>query len=276
MEHKHISKGIYQHSQIGNFISVKNYIFIRKNEKKQLMLRFSNDFDYIVDSMTYFVVQMDNFGKVLARTKITNKDLRFCPGSMYVTDQPICVDEYCSDFKIVFAEVVSGSYRYEVHSDMIAVHYIKTQKPIVDLSDFSKREKRKCKDSSVDMYSVDRKEYQERGVAAFIAAIVIFFVLGLNVLNMFFVYTVSQNPDLISGFQYFGEFFDKAYKMLSSVSQNLNFISDAETVLLFVVAFFVLFIVVLAVRHIIHRKVMKPKTKVYRGKTAKNLGMKNF
>ena len=33
MEHKHISKGIYQHSQIGNFISVKNYIFIRKNEK---------------------------------------------------------------------------------------------------------------------------------------------------------------------------------------------------------------------------------------------------
>ncbi len=266
MEHKHISKGIYQHSQIGNFVSVKNYIFIRKNEKKHLMLRFSNDFDYVVDSMTYFVVQMDNFGKVLARTKITNNNLAFQPGALYVTEQPICVDEYCSDFKIVFAEVISGLYRYEVHSDTIAVHYIKNPEPIVDLSELSKKEMRKYKDNFISTYSVDRKEYQERGVAAFVGAIIAFAVLALNILNMFFVYTVSQNPDFIRDFPYFGDFFEKMYEAFSSVSKSLNFLSSSEAVLLFVLAFFVLFFAFLIVNYVKNRKSDKQKGNFYEKK----------
>lgn len=278
MEHKHISKGIYQYSQIGNFISVKNYIFIRKDEKKHLMLRFSNDFDYVVNSMTYFVIQMDNFGKVLARTKITNNDLAFQPGSMYVTECPICVDEYCSDFKIVFAEAVSGLYRYEVHSDMIAVHYIKNPEPIVDLSDLSKREKRKCKDNSIDVYDVEQNRYQERGVAAFISVIIAIAVLSLNVLNMFFIHTVSQNSDFIINFPYFGDFLDQMYEAFSTISQKLNFLSDVETVSLFVIVFFILFVSFLVINHVKKRKFLKPKKSLHKGKTnsAVESDMKNM
>lgn len=259
MENKHISKGIYQHSQIGNFVSVKNYIFIRNNEKKQLMLRFSNDFDYVVDAMTYFVIQIDNFGKVLARTKITNKDLAFHPGTMYVTEQPICVDEYCSDFKIEFVEVVSGSYRYEVHSDMIAVHYLKAPEPIVDLSEMTKKEKRKCRDRSVDMYSVDQKDYQERGVAAFVISIVTIAVLLLNALYMLLVYIVSQDPAFIVDFPRFGEILDKIYVAFSSVSAKLNFLAYGETVILFAMAFFGLLFVFLTVNSVKNRKSAQKK-----------------
>ena len=263
MEHKHISKGIYQHSQIGNFISVKNYIFIRKEEKKLLMLRFSNDFDYVVDSMTYFVLQLDHAGKILARTKITNGDLEFRPGSMYVTEQPICVDEYCSDFKVVFSEVTSGSYRYEVHSDMIAVHYIKAPEPIIDLSGLSKGEARRREDDSVEEYYAEQKTYQERGVAAFIGAIVTVLLLGANILGMFLGYFFSRNPEKIGEFRYFGPLLEKSYDTLTAVSLKLNALSDAETVILMIAAFFCLFFASLAVSCVEKRKALKKKRNFY-------------
>lgn len=253
MEHQYISKGIYQYSQIGNFVSVKNYIFIRKDEKKQLLLRFSNDFDYVVNSMTYVVVQIDAAGKVIARKKITHKDMELYPGGMYVTEQPIDVDEYCSDFKIEFSEVISESYRYEVHSDMIAVHYIKTVEPLLDLSEMKRKEKRKRKDVSVRRYHVKRKKFQERGVAAFVAAILTIVMLGLNILNMVGIYISARKPHFFGDLPYVGDLLLYINKNASYISQYLNFLAYKETVLVLLAAVALLFAIAL----MIHSRIRK-------------------
>jgi len=263
LEQNHISKGIYQHSQIGNFISVKNYIFIRQNGKKHLMLRFSNDFGYVADSMTYFVVQMDNAGKVLARTKVTNAALAFRPGTMYVTEQPICVDEYCSDFKIVFAEVVSGSYRYEVHSDTIAVHYIKEMSPVMALSALSKSEKRRRRDDSVKRYGAEQKKFHEKGVAAFISSITAVLLLFLSVAAMCCHYVLYLNPKFIRSVPYVGDFLGKAYEALSSVSERMNAFSSAGALLLMIAVSFGLFFAYLTVSYLKSRRSAKQKRNFY-------------
>ena len=233
MEHQIISKGIYNHSQIDNFVSVKNYIFIRKDEKKHLLLRFSNDFNYVVNAMTYFVIQRDSSGRVLDHLKITHEKLEFQPNTMYVTEQPICVNEDCSDFKIVFLEVISDFYRYEVHSDMIAVHYIKTPEPIVDVENLNKKEQRKRLDVSVSKYRVKQKKFQERGVAAFVSVLVTVVMLGLNVLNMFAGYIEARNPSVIYGFMPKMEPLIRGMNTLfSSVSKYLDFLTNKVTVII--------------------------------------------
>lgn len=246
MEHQYISKGVYQHPQIGNFVSVKNYIFIRKDEKKHLLLRFSNDFDYAVNSMTYMLVQTDAVGKVLARTKITHKNLTFRSGSMFVPEEPICVDEYCSDFKIVFTEVISGFYRYEVHPDMITVHYIKIPEPIVDISEFEKKEQRKFRDISVEEYCVNQKKFQERGSAAFVASILTIVMLGLNILNLYWIYISSRKPGFMGNLPYIGDLFLYVNKVFSTVSQHLNFLSEGTGCLVLIV-FILLFCLIFTV-----------------------------
>ncbi|MBQ3490858.1 MAG: hypothetical protein IJA86_09740 [Clostridia bacterium] len=226
MERKQISKGIYQHGQIGNFVSVKNYIFIRKDGKKHLMLRFTNECDYLVNFMTYVIVQMDGTGKVIARTKVTHENLNFRPGAMYVTENPIRVDEYCSDFKIVFSEVVSGFYRYEVHTDMITVHYIKVPEPIVDLSEYRKKVQRKYKETPVGEYCVEQKKFQERGVAAFVTAVITAVLLALNILNMYLMYMTARNPSFLSDLPYLGNWPQYINKLISSFSVYLNFLTE--------------------------------------------------
>lgn len=228
MEHKQISKGIYQHSQIGNFISVKNYIFIRKDGKKHLMLRFSNDFGYAVSSITYVIVQTDSAGKTIARTKITHGGLDFQPGSTYAAEDPICVDEYCSDFRIEFSEVVSGFYRYEVRSDMITVHYIKVPEPITGFSELGRREQRKYRDEVVSDYRMGQKKYQERGVAAFVAVIISIVMLGLNVLNMYLIYFASEKPDFPENLPFVGGILEALNTVCSKVSSVLNFLTYTE------------------------------------------------
>ena len=243
MEQQYISKGIYQHSQIGDFVSVKNYIFIRKDEKKHLLLRFSNDFNYVVNAMTYFIVQMDGSGKVIARTKITHNALEFYPGTMYVTEEPICVDEYCSDFKIVFTEVISEFYRYEVHPDMITVHYIKIPEPILDLSDLTRSERRKRRDSFVYKYRVGQKKFQERGVAAFVAMIVMLIMLGLEILNMVGLYISAKKPLLFGDLPYVGDLVQDINSVCSSVSKYLSFLAEKEYVLILSFATALIFLV---------------------------------
>ena len=175
------------------------------------------------------------------------------PGGMYVTEQPIDVDEYCSDFKIEFSEVISESYRYEVHSDMIAVHYIKTAEPLLDLSEMKRKEKRKRKDVSVRRYHVKRKKFQERGVAAFIAAILTIVMLGLNILNMVGIYISARKPHFFGDLPYVGDLLLYINKNASYISRYLNFLAYKETVLVLLAAVALLFAIAL----VIHSRIRK-------------------
>ena len=118
-----ISKGFYQYSQVSDFISVKNYIYLRQNGQKCLMLRFVNDTNFTVDSMKFSVIQLDSSGTVLGQIDIAYDEMKLKSGAMYSADKAIVVDEYCSDFKVVIVQVNSGKYVYHVRDGRPVVSY---------------------------------------------------------------------------------------------------------------------------------------------------------
>lgn len=118
-----ISKGFYQYSQVNNFITVKNYMFLREKGKKCLLIRFVNDSDFKVDSMEYTVVQLGAGGQVIDNIRVECKKMNLAPGEMYVSNESIVVDDYCSDFKVVFSRVCSGNYVYTVREGRAVADY---------------------------------------------------------------------------------------------------------------------------------------------------------
>jgi len=176
---QYISKGFYKYSQIGNFISVKNYIFIRHNNKKCLLLRFLNETEYPINSFEYTVVQMDASGKILAKTKMSHRSISLDPGKTYTLSHAIVVDEYCSDFKILFSEVYSENYKYHVRDGEVIAHYIKKEPPLLNKYE---------KISDVTGFSVKPKRFGKPRLAVFLAIIMILAVFALNI-----IFSVSKN-----------------------------------------------------------------------------------
>ena len=118
-----ISKGYYAHWQIDGFVSVKNYIFSYRDDRKYLLIRFSNLSDFVVHSMEFTLSLLDRSGTVLEERKILLKDLTFAPGHTYSPTQAFEVDEFCADFKVEFSRVISGKYIYRVDGQNITVLY---------------------------------------------------------------------------------------------------------------------------------------------------------
>lgn len=179
---QHISKGLYQYSQIDRFISVKNYMFVRTDNRKCLMLRFSNDSDYLVDSMDFVIVQMDSNGTVIGRTPVSYKALSFAAGTTYTPNEGIVVDEYCNKFKIQFACVTSGNYKYLVKDGKISVQYEKADK---DLPSNPSRRHR------IYSFAVKPLKNGKQGLAVFLAIVSLLAVIGLNVHHIYSEYMES-------------------------------------------------------------------------------------
>lgn len=120
---QYISKGFYSHSQIEGFVSVKNYIFVRNDHGKYLLLRFTNLSDFLVNSMEFTLIQMDRAGEILEKTKIRYDDLVFAPGRTFTPSEGIPVNEFCADFKLQFSSITSGDYLYRVQGKEVTVLY---------------------------------------------------------------------------------------------------------------------------------------------------------
>ena len=186
-----IAKGNYRHSQIGNFVSVKNYIFLREKGMKRLLLRFSNELGYTVDRISYSVFQYDTEGNLLGRLQVRHEGIRLEPLGTYATEAPLAVDEKCADFKIVFSEARSGKYRYRVADQRVSVFY-EDSEALFDPEKTDLGEQ----DEPIRRYSVKRKRFCHEKKAALIAAVVILLVIALNVWNtLFFIYTNTQKNE---------------------------------------------------------------------------------
>ena len=119
-----ISKGEYKHYQIDNFISVKQYMFLRSNGKKCLTLRYKNDLGYKVNGFKFLLIQIDVNGNVIAKKKIKINNIGFYKGATYTCNKGIIVDEKCVDFKVQMLCVYSDRYRYKLKNDKVAVYYV--------------------------------------------------------------------------------------------------------------------------------------------------------
>ena len=125
-EHTHISKGYYRYSQIHPFVSVTNYIFLHQENKKCLLLRFSNDLRDTVRAMSFTLLQKDTAGRVVEKHEMTYRGLSFAPGSNYAMEQGIVVRDSCNDFEVQMHWVDSGAYRYTARNGKIVVTYVGT------------------------------------------------------------------------------------------------------------------------------------------------------
>ena len=181
---QYLSKGFYQYAQIGNAVSVKNYIFMHENGKKCLLIRFSNDLEYTVDTMTFTVIQLDSVGKVITQTNVTYTELQFLPGSTYVAPIGLVVDDSCTDFKVVFSSVKSGRYEYLTRGGHLIVRYIRNAEEIVLNEPHSK---------PIVKNTVKPRRFGKPRLAAFLAAIAIIAMLAFNVYTAYTDYQESQS-----------------------------------------------------------------------------------
>lgn len=184
-----ISKGYYQYSQVNNFITVKNYMFLRDNDKKCLLIRFVNDSDFVVDSMEYVVVQLGVGGEIIKRSEVVCKKMKLAPGEIYASDDALVVDDYCSDFKVVFSTVRSGDYVYTVREGRVVADYT-LPPPALDIG-------KKKRGRRVRRFSVKRR-YIRRPVIATLAPIVALILailcVALYMTREFIKIIPSRNP----------------------------------------------------------------------------------
>ena len=185
-ENHYIAKGIYRHPQLGHFISVKNYIFLRDNGKKYLLLRFSNELDYVVDGLTCEVFQYDLDGNEITSAKINMSGMNICPHEMFTNDAALEVDEKCMDFRVVFLEVRSGKYRYRTIDKTVCVHYAEDEDLFDGVEELYETE-------PIREYSVIRQRFGKVRNVKSVATIIVLLLLGLNILNMCFSYRAYMN-----------------------------------------------------------------------------------
>ena len=126
-EQNMLSKGVYSNTQLRDFVSVKNYIFLRHDGKKCLLLRFSNDSEAAIDAMSYTVTQMDMKGTVLEKTRVSEQTHGFLPGNVHAAEKALVVREDCHDFRVSFHEARSGRYLYTVRNGRITVTYLRRE-----------------------------------------------------------------------------------------------------------------------------------------------------
>ena len=117
-----LSKGPYTYAQPGGFLTVKQYIFTTVGGKKCLVLRFSNDADYKMDTAELTLTQMDARGNVLATTPV-RLSIFLAAGKTAAIDRGIPVDERCVDFRVRVESVRSGDYVYRERSGIIVVDH---------------------------------------------------------------------------------------------------------------------------------------------------------
>ena len=117
-----ISKGIYKHPQIVGFVSVKQYIFMDKNGKRGLVLRFSNDLDATENGMEFTVIELDSNGNAI-RNSLVHYTGRVHSGCMFTSESAVIVEPKCCDFKVFINKVFADNYEYTAVGDKVLTRY---------------------------------------------------------------------------------------------------------------------------------------------------------
>ena len=123
-ECKIISKGLYKESDFEDeILSVKQYVFVRENNKKYLMLRFLNNANFLINSFEFWIVQKNVDGTEIAETKVRIKDIYARPGETFSPEKCFLVKDKCTDFEIRFVVIKSGHYEYRFKNGEVFVRY---------------------------------------------------------------------------------------------------------------------------------------------------------
>ena len=118
-----ISKGPYVHSQINKFLTLKQYIFLRDDGQKSLLLKFVNNTDFSINAVRFKLIQLNSEGSIIDKKNVSFDGISVYPGLAYTPSAAIVVDEKCVDFEVVIDYVDSGSYRYRIKNGRAVAFY---------------------------------------------------------------------------------------------------------------------------------------------------------
>lgn len=135
-----ISKGLYTHPQVPGFVSVKQYILLRRQGKKNLFLRFENHRREVVTALSFSVKQFDAKGSLINQEHFALTKVNCAGEGVLVFDKAIKIKERCADFRVTVHSATYGEYVYEAHGDTLRVLYQKEgSKPRVDTDALKRR-----------------------------------------------------------------------------------------------------------------------------------------
>ena len=164
-----LAKGIYSHSQISGFISAKQYMFLSKNGKKYLVVRFANEADFTVSAMSVDIFQLDNRGNVLRKDRVEERSLRVLHGRTFTLKTHPELDEKCSDVKVQINYVDSGDYRYTPIKDRVKINY---------------RLSGKVADSGADVYVRQRSHAPSKRLFSFLVGVILILLIVINLVQI--------------------------------------------------------------------------------------------
>ena len=122
-DYKIIDKGFYNHPQAPDRVKLKQYIIVRKEGKKCLLLRFFNELKITVTALEFVLTQKDANGEVIDNSVVNLKDIKLRSGDMFTADCGIVINEKCVDFTVEIKSMVSGGYKYCDANGKMLVRY---------------------------------------------------------------------------------------------------------------------------------------------------------
>ena len=190
-EKRSITKCNYRYSQINNFISVKDFMFVRENGVNHLLIRFCNLSDFTINALTFSIIELDASGKILGKLKVSEESLNILPGNTYTPQAGFKVPADCCDCKIVIHRVTSGNYIYRTIERKIVTDYCKPQGELIEGGNDTKPRNR---------FYVKSKHSKKAKSSGFLAIVLLFTIIIINAARPFILYYEDDIKQLVKNY----------------------------------------------------------------------------
>lgn len=196
-DNQSITKCHYRYSQINNFVSVKDFMFVKENGYNHLLIRFCNFSDYEINSIAFTIIQLDASGKVLGNLKCRDDNINMLPGNTYAPAVGFKVSEDCCDCKIIIRSAESGNFVYRVRQNKVLTYYRKPTEEIVDGGNDTKRK---------PLFYVKSSRTKKPRASVFLCSLCLVFIMVLNIARPIALYYEQEVKD------YFNHFAENIWK----------------------------------------------------------------
>ncbi len=118
-----LAKGVYDHFQVGGYFTVKEYIIVKQDGKRCLLLRFKNEMKTNVNTVEFTVKQLDSKNKQIHSATIKYDGLNIRSRAYYSAEQGIVLDDACENFIVQMRYVISDKVKYVFKKGLVTAHY---------------------------------------------------------------------------------------------------------------------------------------------------------
>lgn len=190
-----ISKGTYPRSEADDFVSIVQYLFIRRDGRKLLLLKVSNDRDETLTGVKLSVRQTDAKGADLGGFTAEAKVNKGAPHTQAVLSEEIVLDDGCVGFSVEVVAAYFGPYTCSLREKRVIVSYEGERK----------LERRKSPDDYLSKTGGKKLSVSGRSIKAAVvglaAALTLLFAFGLTLLQLNF-FKKDATSFLIDGIEY--------------------------------------------------------------------------